>query len=176
MLKQFHLSLDKPVLVLCPGAEFGPAKQWPAEHYSVTANAMIDQGYQVWIMGSPADTDIAEQIIANTNANSDMSSDAIISLCGKTQLEDAIDLMALATKVVSNDSGLMHIASALDKPLTALYGATSPQFTPPLSEHATIIATDVDCGPCFQRTCPEEHHKCLQSLKPDQVVETLTKI
>ena len=170
LLEKFSLSTEKPILIVCPGAEFGPAKQWPAEHYSATANTMIKKGYQVWVMGSKGDIEIAESIAKQTlhNAGTD-----IINLCGKTSLEEAIDLMSAATHVISNDSGLMHIASALNKPLTALYGATSPEFTPPLSANAQIIATDVDCGPCFQRTCPEGHHKCMQNLSPEQVLSSI---
>lgn len=171
LFEKFLLSTDKPILILCPGAEFGPAKQWPAEHYSATARKMTKEGYQVWIMGSAGDTDIAEEIVSLTQVDNKTAD--IISLCGSTSLEEAIDLMSAATHVISNDSGLMHIASALNKPLTALYGATSPAFTPPLSSNATIIATDVDCGPCFQRICPEGHHKCMQSLEPEQVINTL---
>jgi heptosyltransferase-2 len=171
LLKKFALSSEKPILILCPGAEFGPAKQWPAEHYSVTAKAIAKKHYQVWVMGSEGDTNIADTIVMQVKANNKEAD--IISLCGKTSLEEAIDLMSAAHHVVSNDSGLMHIASALNKPLTALYGATSPEFTPPLSKNATIIATDVDCGPCFQRTCPEGHHKCMQTLAPTQVLDTI---
>lgn len=172
LLKQLSLNTHKPILVLCPGAEFGPAKQWPAQHYSTTALHMIEHGYQVWIMGSKADEAIAEEITQKVSAYPQHKPE-IISLCGKTSLEDAIDLMSIADKVVSNDSGLMHIASALERPVVALYGATSPHFTPPLASSATIIAKEVDCGPCFKRICPEGHHKCMQSLLPDQVVAAL---
>ncbi len=133
---------------------------------------MLDKGFQVWIMGSKGDVAVAEDICKKVSTNIPEELD-IINLCGKTSLEDAIDLMAMADKVVSNDSGLMHIASALEKPLVALYGATSPEFTPPLSTNATIIAKTVDCGPCFQRKCPEGHHKCLQTLSPDEVLTAL---
>ncbi len=169
LLKKFDLSTEQPILILCPGAEFGPAKQWPAHYYSQVANHMASRNWQVWIMGSEADKAIASDIATQSNSRN------IHNLCGRTTLEDAIDLMSLATQVISNDSGLMHIASALDKPLVALYGATSPEFTPPLSEQAHIIATDVDCGPCFQRTCPEGHHKCMQLLTPDSVIGVIDR-
>jgi heptosyltransferase-2 len=167
LLNKFGLDTEKPLLILCPGAEFGPAKQWPANYYSEIANVMIGKGWQVWIMGSQADNEIAENIKEHTEQ------EHIINLCGKTTLEEAIDMMATAKHVVSNDSGLMHIASALDKPLTALYGPTSPKFTPPLSAKASIIAREIDCGPCFQRQCPEGHHKCMKELTPKQVLLTL---
>lgn len=170
LLSKLELHQKKPILILCPGAEFGPAKQWPADHYRTIAATMMEQGWQVWVMGSKADHSIAEEITES------IASSDIVNLCGQTTLEEAIDLIAAGDHVVSNDSGLMHIASALNKPLTALYGATSPKFTPPLSANATIIATDIECGPCFQRHCPEGHHKCMKELTPQQVLKTLEKV
>lgn len=169
LLEKLALSTEKSTLILCPGAEFGPAKQWPAEYYSDVAKKMVDQDWQVWIMGSAADEAVGNKIVSQAGKTH------VTNLCGKTTLENAIDLMSLADKVVSNDSGLMHIASALNKSLVALYGATSPEFTPPLSKHANIIAVEVDCGPCFKRECPEGHHKCMQSLTPEKVIETLAR-
>lgn len=168
LLTKHNLATDKPVLLLCPGAEFGPAKQWPAKHYSAVAIAMIRHGWQVWIMGSAADKAIADDI-TSTVKNRDIS-----NLCGETSLEEAVDLMSLASHVVSNDSGLMHIASALNRPLIALYGATSPKFTPPLSRTADVLSIEVDCGPCFKRQCPEKHHACMQNLTPDKVIAILS--
>jgi heptosyltransferase-2 len=173
LLQQLGLNTHKPTLILCPGAEFGPAKQWPAEHYSATATHMIQVGYQVWIMGASSDIAIADAIYSKIKDDIDATSMTI--LCGKTSLEEAIDLLSVADKVVSNDSGLMHIASALNKPLVALYGATSPAFTPPLSPTATIVSVEVDCGPCFKRECPKGHHKCMNSLSPESVVKALNK-
>jgi len=167
---KFSLSIEKPIIILCPGAEFGPAKQWPAEHYATTATTMIQQGWQTWIMGSKSDLSVAEDIICQIPTS---EKDGVSNFCGKTSLEEAIDMMSLANHVVSNDSGLMHIASALDKPLTVVYGATSPEFTPPLSKQANIVAVSVDCGPCFQRHCPEGHHKCMNSLEPSKVIQAL---
>ncbi|HAO25207.1 MAG TPA: lipopolysaccharide heptosyltransferase II, partial [Methylophaga sp.] len=155
-------------LVLCPGAEFGPAKQWPTSHYAALGELLTQQGWQVLIMGSKADAVTGEQIVAGITDKQN-----VINLCGKTQLGEAIDLIATADQVVSNDSGLMHIAAALQKPLIAIYGPTSPAFTPPLSDNATILQIPVDCGPCFQRTCPEGHHKCMQDIQPEQVLRQL---
>jgi heptosyltransferase-2 len=172
LLEKFALNTDKPVLVLCPGAEFGAAKQWPAIHYAATANEMASRGYQVWVMGSASDETIADDIFQLLSPETQRYTEL---LCGKTNLEEAIDLLSIADNVVSNDSGLMHIASALDKPLVALYGATSPKFTPPLSKQATILSIPVDCGPCFKRECPEKHHKCLKELYPQQVTSALKR-
>lgn len=168
---QFSLKPEQKRLILCPGAEFGSAKQWPATHYAELANTQIQQGWQVLILGSEADKNIANEIIDNMSAKSHSS---ITNLCGETALSDAIDLLDTADLVVSNDSGLMHIAAALQKPLLAIYGPTSPNFTPPLSENAHVIQIKVDCGPCFQRECPEGHHRCMRDISSKQVLELVS--
>lgn len=158
---------DQKRLVLCPGAEFGPAKQWPATHYAALGEELTQQGWQVLIMGSKADAAVGEQIVAGiTDKNN------VINLCGKTQLGEAIDLIATADQVVSNDSGLMHIAAALNRPLVAIYGPTSPAFTPPLSDNARLVHIPIECSPCFKRTCPLGHHKCMQDLSSARIAET----
>ena len=161
------LNKDSRRLILCPGAEFGPAKQWPAKYYAQVAQQLIQQGWQVLILGSKADHPIASDI---TSQISSSQVQFIHNLCGDTELQDAIDILATADAVISNDSGLMHIAAALHTPLIAIYGPTSPNFTPPLAENAHIIQFDVDCGPCFQRNCPEQHHRCMQEISSKQIV------
>ena len=157
-------------LVLCPGAEFGPAKQWPSSHYANLANVLLSHGWQVLVLGSKADQQTASQI---ENGITAAHKTAFFNLTGKTELEDAIDLLGSADYVVSNDSGLMHIAAALQRPLVAVYGPTSPSFTPPLADNSTIVQIDVDCGPCFQRNCPEGHHRCMQDLTVSQVINEI---
>lgn len=169
-LHRFRLTQDKPILALCPGAEFGTAKQWPAEHCAALCDAALDAGWQVWIFGSQGDEAIAAQIQA---AISSQHFKQCISLAGQTSLDEAIDLMSLADGVVTNDSGLMHIAAALDKPTVALYGSTSIDFTPPLADKVKILFTDIDCRPCFQRSCPLGHRRCLTEIMPDQVFTAL---
>jgi len=156
---------EQPVLALCPGAEYGPAKQWPAESFAQVATQVVDKGWQVWLMGSQHDALIAEAIMA--------LQPACLNLCGQTTLEEAVDLLALSRAVVSNDSGLMHIAAALDKPLVALFGSSDPQLTPPLSPHAQIINLRLPCAPCFKRTCPRKHLQCLRDITPQMVIERL---
>jgi heptosyltransferase-2 len=166
---QWGIVAENPLLALCPGAEFGPAKQWPTTHYAAIATYYAAQGWQICLLGSAADTETASHIRKQTTAHPD----TILNLCGQTELTDAIDIMAHANAVISNDSGLMHLAAALNKPLVTIYGATSPSFTPPLNIQAKTIQIPVDCGPCFQRECSQQHHQCMQDLSPQQVISQL---
>jgi heptosyltransferase-2 len=166
----YQLPPSKKRLILCPGAEFGPAKQWPTQHFAEVAQQLINEDWQVVILGSQADIDTANDICHHMKTASDRT---LINLCGKTELQQAIDLIATADVVISNDSGLMHITAALQKPLIAIYGPTSPGFTPPLAKNATILQLDVDCGPCFQRECPEKHHKCMRNISSKRVLELI---
>jgi len=170
---QIPLAPQQKRLIFCPGAEFGSAKQWPATHYAELATTLLQQGWQLLILGSEADKAIANEITKNIDSD---STSTIFNLCGKTKLSDAIDLLNTADFVISNDSGLMHITAALQKPLVALYGPTSPSFTPPLSRNAHIMQIDVDCGPCFQRTCPEGHHRCMKGMYSHQVIEYINQV
>lgn len=172
-LQKYVLDLQKPVLALCPGAEFGPAKRWPEQHYAAVASARIAMGEQVWIFGSQNDVAVAENIRA---ALPEAQRAQCINLAGKTALAEAIDLLSCAQAVVSNDSGLMHISAALQRPLVAVYGSSSPQFTPPLSDAVEIVRSGIECSPCFQRECPLGHLKCLNDLPPSRVLEALDKL
>lgn len=163
-------STDQQRFIICPGAEFGPAKQWPVSHYAELAEHFLQQGWQVLILGSKADKKVAGEIVGAVGKE---LREQLFNMAGKTQLAEAIDLLATADQVVSNDSGLMHIASALDKPLVAIYGPTSPAFTPPLSVNAKTVQIPVDCGPCFKRICPEGHHKCMRDITPQQIITKL---
>jgi heptosyltransferase-2 len=163
---QLHASLQKPILALCPGAEFGPSKCWPLEYYAEVANQKIDSGWSVWIFGSSKDAAIAEQIQLQTQSR-------CINLTGKTNLSEAIDLLSLAKCVVTNDSGLMHVSAAVGCHVVAIYGSTSPHFTPPMTNKAIILKTDLTCQPCFQRECPLKHHHCMKQVKPTAVLKVL---
>lgn len=161
-LSKFGLALDKPVAVFCPGAEFGAAKRWPPQYYAELAQYLRAQGHAVWLIGSPKDKEVADKIVA-------MGNESCHNLCGVTDLAEAIALLSCADLVVSNDSGLMHIAAALDRPMLAIFGSSSPRFTPPLSDKAQVLKLDLPCSPCFKRECPLGHFNCMIKLSPKEV-------
>ena len=167
VLQQFGLDHGKPIVVLCPGAEFGPAKQWPAAYYAEVAQHQLDSGRSIVIMGSDKDRSVAANITDKVHGCVDLS--------GRTTLGEAIDLMSLAAHVVTNDSGLMHIGAAVGCHVIAIYGSSSDDFTPPLTQNADKLHLDLPCRPCFQRTCPLGHTNCLNNLMPAQVIEVLER-
>ncbi|SCK26256.1 lipopolysaccharide heptosyltransferase II [Vogesella sp. LIG4] len=160
--RKLGIDLALPIVAMCPGAEYGPAKRWPARHFAELARRYRAAGYQVCLFGSPKDQEIGDEIAS-------LAEGAAANLCGKTGLEEAIDLMGLAKLAICNDSGLMHVAAALDVPLVGIYGSSSPDFTPPLSNKAAIVSLNMDCSPCFERNCPYKHTLCLENLHPAQV-------
>lgn len=161
-----HKLPKTPVLGLCPGAEFGPAKRWPETHYAEVARWALNQGFEVWLFGSGKDIPV-------TQAINQLTSNRCLDLGGKTSLGEAIDLMALTHAVVSNDSGLMHLAAALDRPLIAIYGSSDPHHTPPMSERAQVLYLGLECSPCFKRTCPLGHLNCLNNITPAAVIAAI---
>jgi heptosyltransferase-2 len=165
--ERLSLTSSRPVIALCPGAEYGPAKRWPAEHFSVVAARAIERGAQVWLFGSAADKAIADSIAAS------LAPECAHNLCGRTMLADAVDLISAASVVVTNDSGLMHIAAALDRPLIAVFGSSSPGFTPPLSDQAIVMSLGLPCSPCFERECPLGHFRCLKDLRPERALQEI---
>jgi heptosyltransferase-2 len=163
-----RLGLDRSrtIVAFAPGAEYGPAKRWPAAHFAALGRTLVDRGEQVWLFGSAKDSPIAQEIAAAIGPHA-------VDLTGRTSLEESIDLLSLASHVVSNDSGLMHIAAALDRPMAAIFGSSSPAYTPPLSAHARVVRLNLACSPCFQRECPLGHTNCLQLIEPSRVAAAL---
>jgi heptosyltransferase-2 len=166
-----QLGLDRPsrLVCFCPGAEYGPAKRWPPQYFGELAADLAAEGHTVWIVGSTRDRDIGEAIRAS-------SAGIALNLCARTTLDQAVVLLSGADMVVTNDSGLMHVAAALDRPMVALYGSSSPAFTPPLSGHARILKLDVPCSPCFERTCPLGHFDCMMKLVPGRVLTEIHRL
>jgi heptosyltransferase II len=165
-LVKFALDATSPVLALAPGAEYGPAKRWPARHFAEVARAHAARGYRTWLFGSAKDAAITAEVAA-------LSGVPMADLAGRTSLDEAIDLLSLAARVVTNDSGLMHVAAALDRPMAAVFGSSSPAYTPPLSAKARVISLRLACSPCFKRECPLGHTNCLETLEPAQVLAAL---
>jgi heptosyltransferase-2 len=165
-----RLALDptRPAVALCPGAEYGPAKRWPAAYYAEIARRQLTNGRAVWIFGSGKDAPIGDEIARLAPGS--------INLCGRTSLVEAIDLLAACVLVLTNDSGLMHVASAVGSNVVALFGSSTPDYTPPLSPTARVITLRLECSPCFARTCPLGHMNCLNQLKPAQVEDTIAAL
>jgi heptosyltransferase II len=153
-----RFGLPERYLALCPGAEYGPAKRWP--YFPELADKLADP---IVILGGKHDAEAA-QGIAGTN------------LVGKTTLDEAIALIAGAACVVSNDSGLMHVAAALGRPQVALYGSSSPRHTPPLSPAARVVWLGVQCSPCFQRVCPLGHFRCMREMTVETVQQEIENL
>ncbi|MGA9852536.1 MAG: lipopolysaccharide heptosyltransferase II [Gammaproteobacteria bacterium] len=162
LLEKLALNLDQPVVALMPGAEYGPAKRWPVERYGELAKQLLASGKQVWVFGSVREQSLGEEITR-------IAGNRIVNLCGSTRLEDVVDLLALAETAVTNDSGLMHIAAAVGVKLVAIYGSSSPDYTPPLSDKAEIVYLRIECSPCFQRECPLKHLNCLNQITVDKI-------
>ena len=150
-----RFGISGPYTVLCPGAEYGPAKRWP--HFGELAEKL---NAQVVLIGSASDRKEAENIRGR-------------NLVGQTTLDEAIDLIAGAAVVVSNDSGLMHVAAATATPLVALFGSSSPEHTPPRSAVARVLWLKIECSPCYQRVCPLGHFNCMNGLSAERVLEEI---
>ncbi len=167
VLKRFSLDARVPLVVFCPGAEYGPAKRWPAEHFATLAHFITHAFPYACIvaLGAAQDAPLARAIVERASQ--------VRHLCGQTSLDEACALIAHARAVISNDSGLMHIAAALRRPLVALYGSSDPRHTPPLSKTARVQWLHLECSPCFARECPLGHLKCLREINPERVFESL---
>jgi len=164
VLRELGVGLEQPVIAMMPGAEYGPAKCWPHEYFADLAGRLGDAGYAVWVLGSDRDSAAGDAIASAGKA---------INLCGRTSLEDVIDLLAVCEQAVSNDSGLMHIAAAVGIHVHGIYGSSSPKFTPPLTKSRDIHEMGLECSPCFERECPLGHLKCLRDLRPDRIFDKI---
>jgi heptosyltransferase-2 len=164
------LQANEPLILLCPGAEYGPAKRWPTRHFAALASLAAIEWPEATIalIGSAKERALATEIAA-------LSGQDLRNLCGETPLSDALALIASAQGVVSNDSGMMHVAAAYRRPLVAVFGSSDPRHTPPRSPRARIEWLHLECSPCFERTCPLGHTHCLNKLAPVSVFDSLKK-
>ena len=165
-MTDLELDPDLFTVALLPGAEYGPAKQWPANHWATLLHQVEEAGAQAWLLGSSKDRPFAQMII-------DQAGGVGSNLCGTTKIADAVDLIARADVAVANDSGLMHIAAAVGTRVVAIYGSSSPEFTPPLSDNAVINWLGLDCSPCFKRHCKFGHYNCLNNISAETVFRQL---
>lgn len=159
-IDRLGLATDRPVVAFMPGAEYGPAKCWPIEHFTALARSLIEDGFAIWVLGSAKDRPAGDAIAADSGAS---------NVCGETSLADVIDLLGFASQAVSNDSGLMHVAAAVGTFVHAIYGSSSPRFTPPLTARRQIHWLELECSPCFERECPLSHLNCLVRIEPDAI-------
>ncbi|MFK8014936.1 MAG: lipopolysaccharide heptosyltransferase II [Gammaproteobacteria bacterium] len=160
VLQQLNLDTSGRVVALLPGAEYGPAEQWPETPFAALPARLISLGCAVWVLGSKKEHALGETICGDSGAR---------NLCGQTSLTDVIDLLHCCDSAVSNDSGLMHVAAACGARVVALYGSSSPTMTPPLTERASIVTEPQPCSPCFARTCRYGHYDCLTKISVDRV-------
>ena len=171
-----NLNVTRPtqsILALAPGAAFGSAKRWPEAYFGQVANHYLEKGWGVWLLGSPDD-----QPVLDTIQNQTQNRCTIFS--GNTTLDAKIDLLSLASVAISNDSGLLHVAAALNRPTIGVYGSTSPDFTPPLGDHVRVLEVHgLICRPCFQRECPlmgEQKLQCLKDINPELMIQTIENL
>ncbi|WP_036770066.1 ADP-heptose--LPS heptosyltransferase RfaF [Photorhabdus australis] len=170
----FNISDHRPIIGFCPGAEFGPAKRWPHYHYATLAQQLITQkGYQILLFGSTKDHEGGEDICKSLTEE---ASEYCINLAGQTSLEQAVNIIAACDAVVTNDSGLMHVAAALNRPLVALYGPSSPDFTPPLSDKAEVIRLITGYHKIRKGDSAHGYHQSLIDIQPEQVMASLEKL
>ena len=167
VLVRLGLQADRPLIAFAPGAEFGTAKRWPATYFAELANRIIGERpqTQVVLLGSAKDGEVCNEI-------ADLAP-GVRSLAGSTSLGEAIALIATAEAMVSNDSGLLHIASALNRPIVAIYGPTDPNHAPPFSDKAKSLYLGIECAPCKQRECPLGHHICMRGISAEMVWQPL---
>jgi len=174
LLKLQNAKIDPDnIYIMCPGAEYGPTKRWPTSHFAQLAQRLIADNptKQIILLGSKGDHALAQEIQSQSNQDSH-----IYNWCGDTSLDEAISLIGMSKAVISNDSGLMHIAAALKIPQVAIFGSSDPAHTPPLSNKAKVIWLNLPCSPCHKRVCPLGHLKCLNDILPEQVFATLNTL
>lgn len=168
LVERFGLDRELPAIGVMPGAEYGPAKRWPVERYIELTRRLVRRGYAVWVFGSARETALGRTIVDG------VASSAVRDLCGATALVDVVDLLSLARVAVTNDSGLMHVAAAVGTHVVALFGSSTPDFTPPMTPRRAVLYLSLSCSPCFERSCPLEHLNCLRGISVADVESAVT--
>lgn len=172
VVSKYRLGKSKPVVALCCGAEFGPAKKWPSTYYAKLTLYLLNEGYQVILLGNSADVGTTNIITEKCGYHPNL-----FNLSGKSSLIEVVYLLKICQRVVSNDSGLMHIACALGVPTLVIYGSTSSNFTPPLSKLSrSVYLRNLKCRPCFKRECPLKHMDCMNKLLPEKIISEFEKL
>ena len=159
---KYKLNLDKKIIIFAPGAAFGPSKMWPVEKFKELGEK-LNKDFFILILGSNNEKNIGDKIVTNKN---------MINLCGETTITEAVDLMHISEFCVSNDSGLMHLASATNTKSISIYGATSPELTPPLTSNKEIHYRGISCSPCFEKKCKYGHYNCLVEIQADDIFKS----
>jgi lipopolysaccharide heptosyltransferase II len=158
LASRFALGGGEKIIAIMPGAEYGVAKRWPVERYAELCKRLAASGHRLVVLGSQKERELGAQIAAHAGT------DAVIDLCGRTELVDTVDILGAAAAAVTNDSGLLHVAAAVGTHVTAIYGSSTPDFTPPLTSAKTLIYLGLPCSPCFARVCPLDHFSCMMSI------------
>jgi heptosyltransferase-2 len=161
---------QQAIYVLCPGAEYGPSKRWPTEHFAKLAQALIsiNPNNHLILLGSKGDRALGQDITIQAGEQKN-----IHNWCGDTSLDEAIAVISMSKAMVSNDSGLMHIGAALHIPQVAIFGSSDPHHTPPLSSKAKVLWLNLPCSPCHKRICPLGHLQCLKGILPEDVLNSI---
>ncbi|MEZ0344698.1 MAG: lipopolysaccharide heptosyltransferase II [Caldimicrobium sp.] len=162
-LKELGIDSLGPLILIAPGAAYGPAKKWPLSYYRKLSEWFSKEGYPVLIVGGPRE--IEEGKILSEGLK------GVCNLCGKTEIALLAGIFKLSSLLISNDSGLMHLGAVLKIPQIAIFGSTDPDYTGPLNPRAIILKENLDCSPCFKRTCPKGHYRCLKEISPERVYE-----
>ncbi|MFC1811246.1 lipopolysaccharide heptosyltransferase II [Thermodesulfobacteriota bacterium] len=167
---QLGISKSDRLVGINPSATFGPAKQWFSDRYARLSDKIQEVfGARVIFFGGPEDQVLGKII-------SQITRHPPIDLCGKTDLGEAMALIQQCNLFITNDSGLMHVAAALDVPLISIFGSTNPVTTGPWSSRSRIVRVPIECSPCLKPECPEEHLSCMDRIGVDKVFEAVKEM
>ena len=168
-LNSFQEPLPESYIAFTPGAVYGPAKQWPLEHFRTLATKIIQLfGTSILILGTDENVESGAEISQGL--------EGVYNYCGQTSLTEFLAILSKAKLLIGNDSGSMHLMGALKLPQIAVFGSTSPSWTAPVNPSASILSLNLFCSPCFARTCRYGHYDCLKKIQPELVLQEAQKI